>query len=358
MRWDAIVIGAGPAGSTAARVLAAGGAKVLLLDRRSFPRDKPCGGSVSSLAFPLLPGPLPVPSAPIDGTDLRWDRCWSVGFDAPGAGCVVRRADFDAWLLDAAVRAGAEFRPGAAPDALEPAGAGLRLRLAGGWMEAQRLVGADGAASWTARRLGLRPQAVAWGLETVLPVPVVPRPLFDFSFGERGYAWAFPRPGGTSAGVYSMRREGIALALGRFAATLGSGPLIDKPRLWMAPLGMSAVTGWEGRVLLAGDAGGAVDPYLGEGIRYALVTGAKAGEAILGGGGYAGWFGREMAPEFRASGRMRALFYALSPSMLERLLAHPRVREGFAAILAGKSTYRGSWGAWRRLPALLRPGLT
>jgi flavin-dependent dehydrogenase len=271
---------------------------------------------------------------------------------------VVRRADFDAWLLGEAVGAGAEFRPSCLPAGMERTPTGARLRIAGEWLGTDRLIGADGAASWTARRLGLRPKAVAWGMEAVAPGRIVPRPLFDFACGERGYAWAFPRPGGASVGVYSMRREGIGREFDRFAATLGPALQAGPARLWMAPLGMSAVTGWGGTVLLAGDAAGAVDPYLGEGIRYALQSGANAAESVLGGSDYAGWFGRELAAEFRAAGRMRALFYALSPAMLERLLGHPGVREGFTAILAGRRTYRGSWGAWRRLPALLRPGIT
>ena len=360
MPWDAIVVGAGPAGATAARVIAEGGAKVLLLDRRAFPREKPCGGSVSAPAFPLLPGPVPpsIPWVPIDGAELRWHRCWTVGIDAPGAGGVVRRTDFDAWLLDAAVRAGAEFRPGVVPEALERAGEGIRLRVRGEWMTARRLIGCDGAASWTARRLGARPRATAWGLETTVPAMVVARPVFDFSFGERGYAWAFPRPGGTSAGVYSMDRAGIRRALDLFWGTLGQGPLPAPARLWMAPLGVDPVEGWDGRVLLAGDAAGAVDPYLGEGIRYALLTGKRAAESMLGDGGYAAWFARELAPEFRAAGRMQTLFHALSPALLERLLAHPRVREGFTAILAGRRSYRGSLGALKRLPSLLDPRST
>jgi flavin-dependent dehydrogenase len=126
----------------------------------------------------------------------------------------------------------------------------------------------------------------------------------------------------------------------------------------MAPLGTSGVEGMGGRVLLAGDAAGAVDPFLGEGIRYALRSGARAARSVLEGGGYGDWFGRELVPEFRASARMRGLFYALSPALLERLLAHPRVRKGFARILSGERTYRGAAPAVRKIFSLLRPGIS
>ena len=354
MTWDVIVIGAGPAGSTAARALASGGAKVLLLDRKPFPRDKPCGGGISGRILPALPGPLPVrvPFVPIHGTDLRWGRRWEIGIDTPDAGCVVRRLDFDAWLVDEAVRAGAEFRAGAPAEALEPTGGALRLRSRGEWISAGRLIGCDGAVSWTARRLGARPRAMAWAMEAAIPMTVAARPLFDFSFGRHGYAWAFPRPGGTSVGVCAMRREGLRGALDRFLEALGQDPSRVPARLWPAPLGMSAVEGCGGWVLLAGDAAGAVHPSLGEGIRYAILTGHKAAESILDGSDYPAWFARELTPEFRAAARMRTFFYAMPPILMKRFISHPRVREGLAAIFDGSLTCRQSMRGWRRLPAL------
>jgi len=115
------------------------------------------------------------------------------------------------------------------------------------------------------------------------------------------------------------------------------------------------VEGWDGRVLLAGDAAGAVHPALGEGIRYAILTGRQAAESILNGTGYAAWFEREMAPEFRAAARMRAFFYALPAPLMKRFMVLPRVRQGLTAIFDGSRTCRDSVGALDALPALLRP---
>jgi len=109
-----------------------------------------------------------------------------------------------------------------------------------------------------------------------------------------------------------------------------------------------------GRALLAGDAAGAVDPYLGEGIRYAVATGAGAARAVLEGTDYGAWFEREVGAELRAAGWMGRLFHALSPGMLERLLANRRVRDGFVEVLSGRRTYRGALRALRRLPSLAR----
>src|SRR3954447_5196767 len=120
-RYDAIVVGAGPAGSTAAYRLAAAGASVLLLDKATFPRDKPCGGGVTGRAARLLPFSIePVVEDVVDRLDcgLRYRQHITRQARAPLA-YMTQRWRLDHFLLQQAAEAGAEVRQGETTDARE-----------------------------------------------------------------------------------------------------------------------------------------------------------------------------------------------------------------------------------------------
>src|SRR5205809_2743183 len=120
-QFDAIVVGAGPAGSTAALRLAGGGARVLLLDRERFPRDKPCGGGLTYRAVRQLPVPVdPVVEDVVDRFELGLR--YGSRFERGGKGPLVlmtQRRRLDAHLAAEAAGAGADFRDGAKVDSLE-----------------------------------------------------------------------------------------------------------------------------------------------------------------------------------------------------------------------------------------------
>src|SRR3990170_5272833 len=114
MRYDAIVAGAGPAGSTAARILAREGASVLLLDRARFPRDKPCGGGVTLRAAACQDLDLsPVVERTVMGArfSLRLGKAFDRRYEGPLA-YMTQRCRLDAFLAEAAVAAGATFQDG------------------------------------------------------------------------------------------------------------------------------------------------------------------------------------------------------------------------------------------------------
>ena len=121
MPYDAIVIGAGPGGSTAAHRLAAGGAQVLLLDRATFPRDKPCGGGVTMRALKQAPVDItPVVEHVVTIAELRlgFRRTAERGKGGPLA-YMTQRSRLDAFLAEHAALAGAEFRDGVKVTAVE-----------------------------------------------------------------------------------------------------------------------------------------------------------------------------------------------------------------------------------------------
>ncbi|MGH3041912.1 MAG: FAD-dependent oxidoreductase, partial [Gaiellaceae bacterium] len=113
-RYDVIVVGAGPAGSTCAHRLASAGASVLLVDRARFPRDKPCGGGVTGRAARLLPFSLaPVVEDTVTSVRmrLRYGSWFERGEGAPLV-LMTQRLRLDAYLVEQAVDAGAELRDG------------------------------------------------------------------------------------------------------------------------------------------------------------------------------------------------------------------------------------------------------
>jgi flavin-dependent dehydrogenase len=114
--WDAVIAGAGPAGTLAATILARSGARVLVVDRARFPRDKLCGdsfnpGTLSLLRRLNLSGWIEAHGLPIAGMVLTGPSGVRVeaGYPRSLIGRTAIRRDVDHWLLGEAIRAGAEF---------------------------------------------------------------------------------------------------------------------------------------------------------------------------------------------------------------------------------------------------------
>ncbi|TVQ36276.1 MAG: NAD(P)/FAD-dependent oxidoreductase, partial [Spirochaetaceae bacterium] len=155
---DVAVIGAGPAGSTAARTAARSGLHTILFEKQTFPRPKPCAGGLSLAAVNELDFVLP--------EDLIERRCTAI-LVAEGVyssrietgrenALMVDRARFDHYLAARAVEAGAVFREGEALLGLEPGKDHVRLATTGGPWTARIVIGADGCTSHVAT--GVRPK--------------------------------------------------------------------------------------------------------------------------------------------------------------------------------------------------------
>jgi menaquinone-9 beta-reductase len=298
--WDLVVVGGGPAGSAVAlRALQLRPhARVLIVDRADFPRDKPCGDGVAPHVLDVLRG-LDVGVDDVTGGYVPVDRLRltsPTGYVAARrmrrSAYVIPRAVLDARLLAAARHRGAQFRR-------------HRVRslhrdddtvVLDGSLRARAVVGADGAESTVRRLLGLRPNRpghVAVAIRGYAPVPVAYTGEQVITMtGERwpAYAWSFPIGDGRANIGYGEVLRGHSLGRARMLQRLhelvpGAWPDANTLRAHRLPLSSSRPRVPNGPVLLAGDALSLINPMTGEGIFYAVLSGALAGEAALAGSG-------------------------------------------------------------------------
>jgi len=294
-RRDVVIVGGGPGGSATAlwlaRLAPELAQRTLILDRAEFPRDKTCAGGLIPRTIHLL-GDL---GLGLDVPHVRVDRARveaggrPIEIPEPGCCWIVRRREFDAFLLGAAGARGVEVREGVRVAGARRDEDGIRLETSAGPIRARAVVGADGSGSVVRRDLVDASEGwVARATMCDAPIPdgAVPD-RFEFDFrpvarGLAGYAWSFPclidgRPH-WNVGAYSLRRTGEGERIARLVDERARCPEARRrahPIRLYRPRGAISAPG----TLLVGDAAG-VDPLLGEGISYALEYGRHAANAL------------------------------------------------------------------------------
>ena len=271
---DALVVGAGPAGSLAAFHLARGGARVLLTDKARFPRDKPCGGGITVRAERQLPFSIdPVVEDDVDVFELRlgYRRHFRRKTREPLIRMTQRRR-LDAFLVEQAREAGAEFRDGFRPDDT---------------IDAEVVIGADGANGTTGRKAGLDDHLRTVALEGNAAVDLerfAGRAWIEFGVVPGGYGWVFPKADHVNVGVGGWHSQGPQLRahLARLCREHGipERELTDV-RGHRLPLRRAGSTAARGRLALVGDAAGLVDPVSGDGIYEAVLSARLAAANAL-----------------------------------------------------------------------------
>lgn len=332
-RYDAVVVGAGPGGAATATHLARGGARVLVLDRASFPRDKACGGGLTPrgvAALDRLKISLDDTQAvTVGGLEMvGYGRSLYAPFPTttqfPSIGLVTRRSTLDNEIVKAARDAGAEIREGArvvGPLIENGVCRGVRVKVQDQTVDidATWTIAADGATSSTARAAGLAPHTTAeagggfWYaalrgyFENVEPrLGADGRPVLEFYPLKTpsgrwlpAYGWVFPLPGGVAnVGVdlphtpelaacpdlrpaYAMFVDRMRRDRGGFEDAHEEAPPVGA----LLPEAMAGFKASAPGILAVGDAAGLITPYSGEGILYALESAEHAATAILSGAG-------------------------------------------------------------------------
>ena len=348
-RFDVIVIGAGPAGAAAAYVAAQAGLRVALIDRKTFPRDKLCGG--------LITGRARQHYAEIFGHDMPFepqDRKTTVDFryrgqpvgiieDAPVL-CATMRWDMDAMLCAHAMGAGAQDFTGQAVAEIDRDARTVTLK-GGAVLGYGALIGADGVNSQVARALfgqpfdrahigfGLEIQALGAHIDPAAPVRI------DLGVAQWGYGWVFPKRCSTTVGVGGLlgKNPEMKRAMSAYCDMLGIDAAEASFKGQFLPFGDFRTVPGQGAVLLAGDAAGLVDPITGEGIGYAMQSGQLAAKAAL--AALSAGQPETALPRYRHA--LRPVHRALRMARLIRpVIFLPALEPGFARAFQRSSTLR------------------
>ena len=351
--FDVVVVGAGPAGSSAARAAAESGARVALLDRAALPRYKTCGGGLIGPALAHLPGSPPA-RADIRRASftLRGDKPLERSVDEPLIKTATR-SELDDWLARSAAAAGADLRTPCPVLKLTEEPDCVLVGTDAGELRARVVIGADGTSGRVSRLVGVTLSRVDLGLELELEAGALASAWTDRIHLDWGplpgsYGWVFPKGESLTVGVIAAKgrpaeTRSYLTALVRQLGLDGLRVLHDSGHLTRcrtptSPLGA-------GRVLLAGDAAGLLEPWTREGISFAVRSGELAGRtaaAHLDGTrlqtAYAAGIGVELAPEMAAGERCLRAFER-RPGTFHRLIGGTDLGwRQFARLVRGETT--------------------
>jgi len=359
---DVIVVGLGPAGSSAAYRLASMGYKVIGLDKELFPRYKPCGGCVSTKIDAIKDFDFShLLESTVKGVTFSFKAKKNLDIlsDKP-LGYNIRRDVFDNFLVEKAREAGAKIlEERRVKDFVATPGSVTVITDTGEAFKGKFLICADGSAGGVARQyFGFDPKQSAVSLTAEVPyeasmVEDMRGKLYiDFGSVPYGYAWVFPKEKFLSVGMAGearrmtgrrlhdcfetfIRRHRVLKDFNIEERTGCTIPLFYK--------GMPPAT--KGRVLAVGDAGHMVDPFLGEGIYFAIKSAQVAAEAVDGClskkanslAHYSDWVRNDLARDFIALEKLSKLIYSYPRLWFGMIERNPDIMLRYYDVIRGET---------------------
>jgi geranylgeranyl reductase family protein len=309
MKYDVTVVGAGPAGSTAAKFLSEKGFNTLLMDKKKFPRDKPCGGGLPLRVlqqFPYVANDEIIEAYSSSGTVFSPSLNYSIQIkkNRPIISTTLRKK-FDFTLVQYAKDAGAVFKDGTAATVVRISDGNAQVHLDNGEVvDSEVIIGADGVNSTIAKNTGLRQRKTEKGVCLLQEFDVDEKTMEDY-FSElrhcyihsrfkkvRGYGWVFAKKRNLNVGFGVIQgyrtfrqQQNLLECYQQYLSLLKEQNLIPQ-NLPETPVKGGALPAeplektYSDRLLLIGDAAGFINPLSGEGIYYAMVSGKIAAEII------------------------------------------------------------------------------
>jgi geranylgeranyl reductase family protein len=355
---DAFIVGAGPAGSWLAYLLAKRGLHVVIIDKERFPREKICGGGVSRKAIELIECDIsPVVHRSIRGAYLSYRNSSTLIKDIdPPIGVTVVRREFDQFLLDRATAAGAHFLAETAFLGAKEYRDAIEVETSCGRYRSRLLFGADGVSSAVRNKLfGRSLVRYVPAMEALVPASADTlarfddRALFDFAGMPGGYGWIFPKRDHLNVGIYAPRRMRSLRAhlddfMSRYACLKQAGSV----RYLGYAIPVHNVGGelQRSRTWLLGDAAGLAESVFGEGIYFALKSATLAAAAIAEDGcgadsqRYTQQMRQVLLPELRASRWIGRMLYTFPRFAFEHWVLNTRINDDFAGLISGSTGYR------------------
>ncbi len=302
---DIMIIGGGPAGSTAAFLLASRGYSVILADKQRFPRPKLCAGLLTWKSIDLIQSIFNLSEEDLIEQGLISHRTQNYRIyhgvseiarkqlDYPFH--FIERLTYDHYWLQKAVEAGAQTITGQTVRHVEPETGRVTLS-SGTHIRARVVIGADGVWSIARRSIFGRPQTIRnWNNQLAMTLECrLPHndagvhqnyAALHFGFVPWGYAWSFPNRHHQIVGIAGLRHKNdqpLTAAFDRFLTSIGvNRKEFGTRKAYPLPMGNYLDPPGRGRVLLVGDACGLADPLLGEGIYYAHRSAVIAAQAVM-----------------------------------------------------------------------------
>jgi geranylgeranyl reductase family protein len=375
--YDVIIIGGGPAGSSAARKCAQLGYDTVLIEKSAFPRDKICGGGVTEAAISRLDFDLPnnIIERQIYGAHIHFGNHMVEVKKPYRMVTTVSRAQFDDFLLKKAEEAGAKILFEKKVTGIEREEQRLNVVVDNEKFAARVVIGCDGFHSMAAKFVRRRHNKDEYFNCVELRIPATEAEINDrgadivdihFNIAHGGYGWVFPHKDYFSIGIagFASRLKNPRNVMASFLASQGFSTDVIM-RGFPLPMGGIKRKIVLGRIILAGDAAGFVDSFTGEGISFAIHSGQLAAETAsvaIQKGTFDNTFLQSYEErcncEFGRDLKYSLLFSRLMhlfPSIFLKLMAtEPEILEKYSEIPARKLSYQKYMG-WllARLPFFL-----